>query len=203
MTLLPYAVAAGPLLETAKLQPGETVIIGPATGTYSGAAVKITLALGANVVAFGRREEKLAKMRKTLKQPKRFQTIVVTGDVMSDIIALQRVLLYGADIHSNWSPSETKETLYLGLVSAVLNRNARIVLSGQSEILGSLHPGLIVVKNISVAGKFMYSQNMVRRVMHLVSSGLLNIGERSGAIVNSYRLEDFDEAVKTAERRGT
>jgi len=196
MTLFPYAVAAGPLLETANLQPGETIIIGPASGTYSGAAVEIALALGANVVALGRSEEKLAKMRAALGHSKRFQTVVMTGETSTDIAALRRVVPHGADVHSNWSPTGTKETLYLATVAAVLKQNARVVLSGQAETLGRLSPGLLVLKNISVAGKFMYSRSTVGRLLDMISLGLLDIGERSGAVVRSYDMERFDEALK-------
>ncbi|KAF2820289.1 NAD(P)-binding protein [Ophiobolus disseminans] len=203
MTLLPYVVAAGPLIETANLQPGETVVIGPASGMYSGAAVEVALALGANVVALGRSEEKLAKMRETLGRSKRFQTVAMTGDIGADIAALQRVLPNGADVHSNWSPSGIKETLYVRTVSMALNQNARIVLSGQSETLTSLHPGLMVLKNILVTGKLMYSRSTVQGLMDLISLGLLDIGECAGAVVRTYGLEYFSDALETTEEHAT
>jgi D-arabinose 1-dehydrogenase-like Zn-dependent alcohol dehydrogenase len=200
MSILPYAVAAGPLIETAKLQPGETVIIGPAGGMYSGSAVEIALALGANVVALGRSEEKLSRLRYGLKQPKRLQTVVMTGKPEEDVAALRRAVPNGAAVHSNWSPTGSTEALYLGAVAAVLKQNARVVLSGNVNTAQGLHQGLMVLKSISVAGKFMYSRKTVHRVIDFLASGLLDI---SGAVVRRYGLGSVEEALTAAEKYGS
>jgi NADPH:quinone reductase-like Zn-dependent oxidoreductase len=202
-TILPYAVAAGPLLETAKLEAGETIIIGPASGTYSGAAVEIALALGANVVALGRTEEKLAGLRKVLGDPERLQTVVMTGKPEKDVATLQQLLPDGVDVHNNWTPTGATEAIYLSTVAAVLKRNARVVLSGGTNTTEGLPNGLMVLKDISVAGKFMYSPKTVERVIGFVSSGLLKIGERSGAVVRSFGLEQSLEAIEVATKHGT
>jgi D-arabinose 1-dehydrogenase-like Zn-dependent alcohol dehydrogenase len=203
MSILAYAVAAGPLLESAKLQPGETIIIGPAGGMYSGSAVEVALALGANVVALGRSEEKLSKLRAGLKQPKRLITVVMTGKNEVDLAALRRAVPNGAAVHSNWSPTGSAEALYLGVVASVLKQNARVILSGNANTAHGLHQGLMVLKNIWVAGKFMYSRKTVHRVVDLVTSGLLDIGEQSGAVVRRYELGNIEEALAAADQHGS
>ncbi|KAF2651593.1 GroES-like protein [Lophiostoma macrostomum CBS 122681] len=202
-TLLPYAVAAGPLLETANLQAGETIVIGPAGGTYSGAAVEIALALGANVVALGRSEEKLASLRKVLGDTERLQTVVMTGEPAKDVPTLQKLLPDGADVHNNWTPTGASEAIYLNTVGAVLKRNARVVLSGGTNTTEGLPNGLVVLKDISVTGKFMYNPKTVQGLIGFVSSGLLKIGERSGAVLRTFGLEQSLEALEVATKHGS
>lgn len=60
------------------LKVGETILIGPATGPYGTAAVRLALALGANVVAMGRNGQVLEKLAATSD---RVKTVQLTGDV--------------------------------------------------------------------------------------------------------------------------
>jgi NADPH:quinone reductase-like Zn-dependent oxidoreductase len=46
-------------LRSIKLQPGETVIVCPATGGYGGAGVHVACAMGCRVIAMGRNETEL------------------------------------------------------------------------------------------------------------------------------------------------
>ncbi|KAL5592835.1 hypothetical protein FOBRF1_013143 [Fusarium oxysporum] len=61
-----YSISAGALFEAANLLAGETIVLGPATGTYGGITSDMALALGANVIAIGRSEEKLAHLKQQL-----------------------------------------------------------------------------------------------------------------------------------------
>ncbi|EED13581.1 hypothetical protein TSTA_098380 [Talaromyces stipitatus ATCC 10500] len=50
-------------LRDIKLEPGETVVICPATGGFSGAGVQIAAAMGCKVIAMGRDEKELARLK--------------------------------------------------------------------------------------------------------------------------------------------
>lgn len=65
------------------LEPGETVIISPATGGYGGAGVQVAVAMGARVIAIGRREVELERLkahvlRGTLEQALKRLTLLAT-----------------------------------------------------------------------------------------------------------------------------
>jgi D-arabinose 1-dehydrogenase-like Zn-dependent alcohol dehydrogenase len=139
----------------------------------------------------------LTKIRKTSGNAKRLRIVAMTGDEKSDMTALRHVLPQGADVHSNWSLTGTKEAVYLSTVAAVLRQNGRVVLSGQAETFGKIPHSLIVLKNISLAGKFMYSRSTVQKLLNLISAGLLEIGERSRTAVRTHGLDKFPEALRT------
>lgn len=85
--LIPLMVPYGGLRDVGLLA-GETVVVAPATGKYGGAAVHVALALGARVVAMGRKEKSLAKLAK-LGGGGRVSTIRITGDVDADAAAIK------------------------------------------------------------------------------------------------------------------
>ncbi|EKG20995.1 Alcohol dehydrogenase superfamily zinc-containing [Macrophomina phaseolina MS6] len=85
-----YSIGVGALLEGAALRAGETIIIGPTTGTFGGISCELALAMGAGrVIALGRNGEKLARLRKQLGGDERLRTVVMTGDVEADAKALR------------------------------------------------------------------------------------------------------------------
>ena len=71
---LPMLVPYGGLRDV-HLQPGETVIIAPATGPFGSAAVKVALAMGAKVIAMGRNQNVLMK----LAEHERVDYVPMTG----------------------------------------------------------------------------------------------------------------------------
>lgn len=76
-----FTVAAG-LLELLEIQPGDSVIIAPATGRFGGTAVQIALALGAHVIAAGRNEEKVSFPRQHLQEHwPRLSSVKLSDDV--------------------------------------------------------------------------------------------------------------------------
>ncbi|KAG6368949.1 hypothetical protein INS49_003167 [Diaporthe citri] len=54
-------------LRDIKLEPGETIVVCPATGFYSGFGVQVAVAMGARVIAMGRNEEKLARLKEDIR----------------------------------------------------------------------------------------------------------------------------------------
>ena len=84
LTYLTIQVVTYGGLRVIDLKPGETVIIAPATGGVSGAAVGVALAMGATVIAVGRNVEKLKKLQATFPNIKIVQ---LRGNVEEDTAA--------------------------------------------------------------------------------------------------------------------
>ncbi|KAF2847235.1 hypothetical protein T440DRAFT_521012 [Plenodomus tracheiphilus IPT5] len=138
-----YMVAAGALIEAANIKIGETVVIGPSGGSFGGAAIEVALAMGANVVALGRNEEKLMTMKERLGKPDRLQFVAMTGHVDKDSAAIRKATPGGAgfEVYTDWTPGEDVEPLYLPAAALAIKGNGRIVMSGSaSGTLYSLIP---------------------------------------------------------------
>jgi NADPH-dependent curcumin reductase CurA len=72
-------------LRDVNLRAGETVIVAPATGAFSGAAVIVALAMGAKIIAMGRNKEALARIAASSD---RVRTMQITGDQAAETAAL-------------------------------------------------------------------------------------------------------------------
>ncbi|KAJ9156665.1 GroES-like protein [Pleurostoma richardsiae] len=71
------------------LQVGETMVVAPATGSYTGAAVQVAVSMGANVIAMSRNMTELNRLLAT--QPAgRVKIVQNTGNVDADTQALQK-----------------------------------------------------------------------------------------------------------------
>ena len=74
-------------LEEAGVGAGTTVIVAPATGKFSGAAVLVALAMGAKVIAVGRNANGLEKL-KQFPGAERLTTVQLVSDAQKDTGAL-------------------------------------------------------------------------------------------------------------------
>ncbi|KAI1336762.1 hypothetical protein F5Y15DRAFT_393070 [Xylariaceae sp. FL0016] len=74
------AVAYGGV-STIGVKAGETVIVGPATGQFGGAAVEVASAVGARVIALGRNTAALAHLKATVP---RVKAVTITGNIEED-----------------------------------------------------------------------------------------------------------------------
>ncbi|KAL6706715.1 hypothetical protein ACN47E_005257 [Coniothyrium glycines] len=199
-----YLVAAGAIVEAAKIQVGETIIIGPSGGSFGGAAVEIALLLGANVIALGRSAEKLASMKKVLGNPDRLHNVVMTGDATKDAEAIQQATAAsgGAHVYNDWTPGWEMTPLYLSAALPALKGSARIVMSGGANKDMSIPHTALLHKNLHVQGKWMYFSSTVHLVISMISSGVLKIGRNSGADVAVFTLDDHHAAADHAEKNG-
>lgn len=89
-------------------RPGDTVIVAPATGHFSGAAVQAAIALGARVVACSRNEKVLSKMADVFKSSRRFEFVKMVGEVEKDTAAIKAKCgsHKGADRFIDFSPPQ-------------------------------------------------------------------------------------------------
>ncbi|KAJ9143327.1 GroES-like protein [Pleurostoma richardsiae] len=101
--LIPYAG-----LRSIGVQAGETVIIAPATGGFSGAAVTVAHAMGARVIAMSRDVETLKKQK---RQFPTMQVVPNTGDAQADAAALKA--LGPIDAYLDISPPQAASSTHI------------------------------------------------------------------------------------------
>ncbi|KAI8309467.1 NAD-dependent alcohol dehydrogenase [Colletotrichum sp. SAR11_240] len=203
-SLTMYAISAGAIIEAADLKPAETIVIGPSGGTFGGLAVEIALALGANVIALGRNNEKLAAMQKTISHP-RLQYVVMSGDDEVDRKAIidKTPDAAGAEVYNDWTPGELPDPLYLSAASQVLKCEGRIVLSGGTMGgLGGINYAEAVYKDLQILAKWVCHRKTLEQLINMITQGQLRIGAESGTITKSFTLDEVEEAKEYAKRHG-
>ena len=182
------------------VQPGERVVITPATGHYSTAAVDVAVAVGARVVAASRNAAGLAKLKKTY--PGAVEAVQLTGNVEADGAALRA---FGpVDAVVDISPPAATGAPNLAAALSSLGDGGRVALVGaRGEETLPIPYVKAMLNSWTIKGSYMYSRGDVEGVIRLVEAGMMKLGKRGGHEVNGvYGLEDFsaalDKAVETA-----
>jgi threonine dehydrogenase-like Zn-dependent dehydrogenase len=185
------------------LLPGETVIVSPATGRFGGSAVTVALAMGASVVACGRNEQTLARLRETFGTSGRLRTVVLTGDQDSDmqeIISAAGNGGRGADAYIDFSPNAAAKSTHIASAMAALRPFGRASFMG--GIFGNIEINYIslMMRNLRIQGRFMYGREAVVRMVKMIEKGNLKLGASAGVrIIGRYGLDQIDEAMKIAK----
>lgn len=127
-----YTFAVGALCEAAQLQAGETVLIGPATGTFGGITSEVALALGATVIAIGRSREKLELLGRQLGNSERYRYVVITGDVEIDAAAIRSATPdgRGVEVYNDWASGSLTGSPFFSAAIRAVRPKGRVVLSG-------------------------------------------------------------------------
>ncbi|KAH8648853.1 isopropanol dehydrogenase [Ilyonectria robusta] len=182
----PAAIAMGGLCEV-DVQAGDSVIVAPATGLYGGSCVQVALAMGARVVAASRNDSLLTKMASTFESTGRLTAVKLTGNLEIDTAALKKATgsVRGADA---------------GL--GALRPFGRCAPLGGAE--GNVEiPYLHVMWNsIRLQGRYMFDRKHTLQLIKVLESGQLKLGsgDGSGVKVRSFKIEEVEEAMDTAER---
>ncbi|KAI0546188.1 alcohol dehydrogenase [Xylaria curta] len=178
------------------LQPGERVIVTPATGHYSTAAVDVAVALGARVIAASRSVAGLARLKETY--PDAVETVQLTGDIKTDGTALGAFGPIDAVVDVS-PPAATGATNFAAALS-VLREKGRVTLVGGREDQTLPIPYLqAMVNNWTIKGSYMYSREDLEGVVRLAEAGLMKLGKRAGHVVHGeYSLDDFLAAIDKA-----
>jgi threonine dehydrogenase-like Zn-dependent dehydrogenase len=182
------------------IKAGETVIVGPATGLLPASSAvqrsKLRL-LSARVMALGRNEETLAKLKATIP---RVETVVITGDVEKDAKAIQ---VFGlADAFVDFSPHTLhSEPSHIRSAIESLRKRGRIALMGDLGGTVALPYFLMILNSLELKGKWMYTRPEIRNLVKMVETGTLKIGKAAGHQVNGrFKLEDYEAAFETAAK---
>ena len=107
------------------LKPGETVIVAPATGGASGAAVRIAVAVGASVIAVSRNLEVLKKVQIAFP---RVEIVQLKGSVEKDTAAMSQ--LGPVDAYIDVSPPGARKSMYVRSCLMALKQYGRAPLMG-------------------------------------------------------------------------
>jgi len=129
LTIIARHVVAYGGLRGINLQAGETVIVAPATGNFSGAAVDVASALGARVIAVGRSKKTLEKIAASTP---RVSVYELTGDVEEDQAGIQR--LGAIDAYIDISPAVANESTHVRSCIGAVRSYGRISLVSTSQI---------------------------------------------------------------------
>ncbi|KAJ6558028.1 alcohol dehydrogenase [Mycena capillaripes] len=179
------------------VRAGEKVIVAPATGGFGGAAVLAALAMGARVVAMGRNAEALERLKAF--NPDRIRTVLNTGDVMVDTKELAKD--GPADVFLDLAPAEAVKSTHLQSGILALRPGGRVSLMGGQTDLIPLPISVIMLRNLTLKGKFMYTKEDLRVLITLVETGYLKLGEAGGIkTVGKFPLEQFEAAFETAAK---
>ncbi|KAK5956881.1 hypothetical protein OHC33_002370 [Knufia fluminis] len=184
-------------LREVDVRAGEKVIITPATGSFGSAAVVAALAIGVRVVAMGRNMEALERLR-TFSSEDRLRIVQNTGDVALDIEELTKDGL--ADVFFDISPGKAAKSTHFKSCIQALRRGGRVSLMGAHEGL-SLLTQTIMLQDLTVKGKWMYTKEDMRVMIKLVESGYLKLGKAGGIeTVGIFSLNQFDAAFDAAAK---
>ncbi|RYP32437.1 hypothetical protein DL767_005201 [Monosporascus sp. MG133] len=183
-------------MSTISVKAGETVIVGPATGHFGGAAVEVASALGARVIALGRNTEVLSRLKATIP---RVETVVLSGDIDKDTNAIQA---FGpADAFVDFTPTGAKNVTHISSAIRALRRRGRVALMGGTSEDVPLPYFLVMLNSIEIKGRWMYSRKELRELIKMVENGVLKLGKSAGHGVNGkFSLEDWDAALDTASK---
>jgi NADPH:quinone reductase-like Zn-dependent oxidoreductase len=153
------------VMERARLQPGETLLVTGATGGCGHAALDIGRLTGATVIATAGSEDKLAELRErgadvVINYRERGiadQVMEVTGGRGADVVCE----LVGAD---TWSESMTAAGL----------RSRVVVIGSHGGIRASLNLGEVFGKNLQIIGVTRANQATMTKLVGLAGNGLLH-----------------------------
>ncbi|PHH84441.1 hypothetical protein CDD83_1937 [Cordyceps sp. RAO-2017] len=182
-------------LKDIEIVPGETVVVCPATGGYSGAAVQVAVAMGARVIAMARNEEKLALLKEHVGRASpgaEIETALVTGDEGKDAAALRA--LGTIDAVLDLTPSSAAASTHTKSAIRALRRGGRVSLMGATENIGA---GEIMPNNITLKGKMMYERADIVRFVKMLERGLFARG-KSFVDVKRFALDEWEQGLKAA-----
>lgn len=190
--LIPYGG-----LRDVGLQPGETIIISPATGSFGGAAVLVALAMGARVIALGRDEKKLAKIKDSLGAEGRVETVKISGDVQADTAALKT---FGfIDVFFDISPPEAAQSTHFKSGILALKHSGRVSLMGGIKGDVSIPHSIVMHKNLRIQGKWMYEREDIVSMVKMIETGVLRVGKGAGVTVaGRFGLDEWEHAFDVA-----
>ena len=182
------------------LQPGEKVVVAPATGTFGGAAVPVALGMGAReVVAMGRDAEKLSAL--AALEPRVVRTVRIAGDAEAEAAEL-RGRSGPADVFLDLSPPGSGGSSHLAAGMLALGRGGRASLMGGQWDEPARYPSHTITSNdLRLCGKWMYERADVAAFLRLVEAGRVRLGAAAGiTVAGHFGLEQFEQAFECAAR---
>ncbi|KKA25550.1 hypothetical protein T310_0430 [Rasamsonia emersonii CBS 393.64] len=180
------------------LKAGETVIVTPATGSFSGAAVEVASAMGARVIAVGRNINTLQRLAENIP---RVHPVQLTGDVEKDVGPLTQ---FGpVDAFMDFTPNFLATPVHLKACMSALGQYGRGVLMGFAHGDLSVNYAQMILKCLTLKGQYMYDREDVKGLVKLAERGVLKLGKKAGVqILGQYKLEEWEKALEHAAENG-
>jgi len=203
--LLRLLVPTGGLVEL-DVRTGEKVIVAPATGQFGGAAVEVARAMGADVLVCGRNVDALHQMKDTLTRNAAagagdIAIVKLTGNVAGDAEEIKRLAGGGADKYLDFSPAAAAKSTHLASSLLALRKGGAACFMGGIPGTVEIPYGLLMFNDLKVHGKFMYGRDAITRLIRLVETGRLPLGEKGGIrVVGKYGLDEWKDAFDAAEK---
>ncbi|KAK6194108.1 hypothetical protein LQW54_011793 [Pestalotiopsis sp. IQ-011] len=183
-------------LRSIDLKPGETVVVCPSTGGFGGAGVHVAAALGARVIAMGRNEAELARLKTFVRKgipSARVETVRITGDKEADTASIKA---FGTvDAVLDLSPPAAAQSTHLLSAVAALRRGGRI------SIMGSVGQNIMdwnfLSNDLVAKAKLMYDREDLFLFVKMLEAGLL--GQGADLVeTKCFALEAWKEAFEEA-----
>ncbi|KAI0397938.1 alcohol dehydrogenase [Xylariaceae sp. FL0594] len=205
LVVLAAAAIAYAGLRRIDARAGERVVVTPATGHYSTAAVDVAVAMGLRVVAASRSAEGLAKIRATYSASAQgIETVQLTGDDLEkDVAALQAFGPVDAAVEVS-PPAATGSTNFAAAIRALRHGGRIALIGGRGEDAIPVPYFYAIGQNLLIRGSYMYDREDVVAVIRLAEAGLLRFGERAGHVVEGvFGLDQLEAAIeKSVEKHG-
>lgn len=189
-------------LSEINVQPGETVIVAPATGGFSGIGVAMALALGARVIAVARNEAALKELEDFHGKTGRFTSVVLKGDVQADTKAIKDASPQGkgSQAYIDWSPPTAASSTHVTSCVLALSAGGRAVFMGAIFSNVGIPYGYVMFNNIQIKGRFMSDRHSFEQLIRMIESGIVPLGEKLGVkVAGNFGLDQFEQALTTAE----
>jgi alcohol dehydrogenase len=180
-------------LQRTGLRGGDTIIVNGATGFFGSGAVILAAAMGAGrVIAVGRKQEALERLRDTFGP--RIIPAVVTGEPDKDLAVIRHAAGGAADVALDLLGNAANTSTTLSSLRS-LKRGGRLVLMGSATAPLELSFREMLANDWEVVGQFMYARAAPGQLARLAAEGLLDL---SKIIVTTFKLADFKRAVDAA-----
>ena len=173
------------------LQAEETVIVAPATGGFSGAAVEVACATGAKVIAVGRNINTLRKIAENIPRIKIMQ---MKGSGQEDTKALRELGTIGA--YLDIFPAAAAQSTHVRSCLVALKPHGRASLMGAIQGDLPVSYAMAMFKCLTIRGQFMYDREDARGINKLAETGVLKLGKSAGlAVIGESALEDWRQSI--------
>lgn len=158
------------------VKAGETIIIAPATGRYGSAAVHLTLAMGAKVIAVGRNTRVLSEISGISS---RVRTVQLSNEVEEDTNAIMAAAQNPIEAFWDMSPMAASASSHFQSCLRALS------IGGRVSIMGAVSPDVgfgymdILVRGLTIKATLMCTMEHTKRMIRMVETGVLPLATRA------------------------
>ncbi|KAG8408629.1 hypothetical protein J3458_019652 [Metarhizium acridum] len=174
------------------LKPSETIFLCPATGFYGSFGMQVAAAMGARVIAMGRNEEKLARLKVDIKRGSpaaNIEAVKITGDEANDAASL-RVFDAVLDI----TPSAASTSTHTKSAIESLRHGGTASLMGSTKNIGVPE---IMTNSITLKARMMYGRESITKFVRMLERGMFPRG-RDCVETKTFALVNWERAFDVA-----